>query len=224
VLVNRVVFEGQTDTTSHPVGSKDLRVVKAVSPTGSAEFGDVLTYTLTVQALGTQTQHDVTVTDPIPAGTSYVVGSVACAGGCAGTPTVASGVVTWPLGTMAPGTTRTVSFQVTIDTPPEGEDGSIPAVEIRNSGAVRSAEVGPVPSNEVITPVTAVQGVKVGQPGQGSGGSPGAPEAPGTDVVGNDNGILPHTGLGALIWLLALAGLTLVGVGVAARTAARARG
>ncbi len=228
VLVNRVTFEGQTDTTSHPVGSRDLRVVKAVSPTGAAEFGDVLTYSLTVQASGTQTQHDVTVTDTIPAGTSYVLGSVACTGGCAGTPTVASGVITWPLGTMAPGTTRTVSFQVTIDTPPAGEDGSIPAVEIRNSGAVRSAEVGPVPSNEVRTPVVAVQGVKHGHPGKGPGAgpgaSPGAPGTPVTDVAGTDNGILPHTGLGSLTWLLALAGLILVGVGVAARSASRARG
>jgi hypothetical protein len=49
-----------------------------------------------------------------------------------------------------------------VDTPEADADGALPAVEVRNAGAVSSTEVPSTPSNEVVTPVSAVLGVKVG--------------------------------------------------------------
>ena len=78
-----------------------LNVTKAVSPVAGGgvvvEFGDTLTYTLTVSATGELTQHDVVVSDYIPGydparptsgKTTYVAGSATCMG--AGTCTVPS--------------------------------------------------------------------------------------------------------------------------------------
>ena len=206
---------------------RGLAVVKAVSPTGTATFGATLTYSLTVSTTGNAAQTGVTVTDTIPTGTTYVMNSAACdAGSCSAT--VANGVVTWGLGAMAAGTSRTVTFAVTIDTPAAAADGSIPAVEIVNAGAVRSAEVGVTPSNEVRTPVAAVLGVKVG-----SGGGEEVPPAGGDEEVGPDTvvaggssgpGVLAATGAGlslpgalGISVLLLLAGTFLLRVGAVRR-------
>ena len=199
-----------------PVGTRDLTVTKAVSPTGAAKFGDTLTYTLSVNALGTLPQTGVTVTDKIPAGTSYVVGSAACAGGCSSV-TVASGTVTWVIGGMAAGTSRDVSFAVTIDTPAAAANGAIPAVTITNSGAVGSTELAPRDSNKVVTPVAAVEAVKVSKPAT-------------TPTTAVESSSLPHTGAtlpigvttGIALLLLTLGG-TLVSAPRLAQAVARRR-
>ena len=50
---------------------------------GAAKFGDTLTYALTVSATGNLPQSNVVVTDPVPAGTTYVPSSAGCdAGTC----------------------------------------------------------------------------------------------------------------------------------------------
>ena len=72
----------------------NLNVTKAVSPVAGGgtviEFGDTLTYTLTVSATGELTQNNVVVTDFIPGydparptsgKTTYVAGSAACSAG-----------------------------------------------------------------------------------------------------------------------------------------------
>ncbi|HMP41993.1 MAG TPA: hypothetical protein PKA05_16560, partial [Roseiflexaceae bacterium] len=78
------VSDGQTpgSRTSDPVTltistNPNLRIVKSVTPAaGSVVPGDVLTYTLLVANDGSSTATDVLVTDPIPANTSYVAGSL----------------------------------------------------------------------------------------------------------------------------------------------------
>ncbi len=181
-----------------PEGTRDLTVTKRVVPTGTAAFGDTLTYTLTVKALGTLPQTAVTVTDQIPTGTSYVVGSATCPGGCASV-TVAKGTVTWVLGGMAAGTTRHVTFAVTIDTPAAAANGGIPAVTVTNVGAVGSAELGVRDSNKVVTDVTAVEAVKVENP---TATEPAAETLPPT---GADGPIGAATGLGLLLLTLGAA-------------------
>ena len=79
----------------------------------------------------------------------------------------ADGLITWELGDMAAGTSRQVTFKVTIDRPAALPDGGIPAVDILNAGAVESARTPFTPSNEVVTPVTEVLGVKVPKPPAG---------------------------------------------------------
>jgi hypothetical protein len=112
----------------------------------------------------------------------------------------ADGLITWELGDMAAGTSRQVTFKVTIDRPAALPDGAIPAVDVLNAGAVESARTPYTPSNEVVTPVTEVLGVKI-------------PNAP-----------LPRTGM--LVPPAQLAGLAvlMVGLGLLLLAATRRRG
>jgi uncharacterized repeat protein (TIGR01451 family) len=191
-------------------GQRSLDIAKAVSPTGDAEFGDTLTYTLKVTAGGTLGQSNVVVSDYIPGyqpgrdsgKTTYVPGSAACdAGTCSAAYDGSAKLITWGLGDMAAGTTRTVTFKVTIDSPAESTDGSVAATTIYNSGTVGSTETSTKPSNEVVTPVTAVLGVKQGQ-------KPPHNDTPDTAVLGSS---LPHTGGPAhLPWTLGMAALFLL--------------
>lgn len=168
-LENRVRFLGLEATTVHTVATatvqrtstRNLKLDKSVSPTGPAEYGDTLTYTLTVTAQGDAGQTAVIVTDAIPAGTTYVGGSIVCVDAGACSATVANGVARWELGAMAAGATRTVRFAVRITPPEQGE--AAPARDIVNVGSVSSTEVGATKSNEVVTPVAAVLGVKTGR-------------------------------------------------------------
>ncbi len=72
--------------------------------------GQNLTYTLSVSNLGGVTAHGVVVTDPIPAGTSYVSGSASHGGSLVGN------VVTFPATSLAPGQTKNYTFSVTVNT------------------------------------------------------------------------------------------------------------
>lgn len=221
-LVNLAEFLGLRATTTHRVPEGDLTIVKEVSPVAGdgvvVEFGDTLTYTLTVSASGQQTQTNVVVTDYVPGldparpssgSTTYVPGSARCldAGTCTVTEPGADGLITWSLGSMAAGTSRQVTFQVTIDDV-VGNPGEVVAVDILNAGAVRSTETPTKPSNEVVTPVTKVLPVKVENP-------PPPEEEP---------RVLPRTGSTLPLGPLAGIALTLVGLGLALVSGTRRRG
>lgn len=199
--------------TSYVAGPGVLEIVKAVTPVAAPgvviSVGDTLTYTLTVTASGEPNQPNVVVTDYVPGfdparpdsgSTTYVAGSASCVGTgtCNVTEPGADGLITWGLGEMATGTTRQVTFQVIIDALPDG----IVSVDIVNAGAVRSDRLPAVESNEVITPVTQVLGVKVAQP---------------------EAAVLPRTGSAAPVELLAGTGVTLLGLGALLVAATRRR-
>jgi hypothetical protein len=167
---------GSTVTFTNSRRTGALSLSKAVSPVAGngvvVGFGDTLTYTLTVSATGSLTQSGVVVTDYVPgfdparpgsAKTTYKAGSATCIG--SGTCTVsgpgANGLITWQLGDLAAGTTRQVTFQVTVDDV-AGDPGETIAVDVLNAGAVSSASTPTRPSNEVVTPVTKVLPVKQG--------------------------------------------------------------
>ena len=172
---NGAVQPGGTVTFTNTRLAGTLNIVKAVSPVAGngvvVEFGDTLTYTLTVSATGEQRQPNVVVSDFLPGRdpahptsgeTTYVAGSAGCVG--TGTCTVsgpdASGKLTWSLGEMAAGTTRQVTFKVKINDV-AGSPGEVVAVDILNQGAVKSDRTGVIPSNVVKTPVSKVLPVKI---------------------------------------------------------------
>ena len=109
-----------------------------------------------------------------------------------------------------------MSFKVTVDTPEADEDGALPAVEVRNAGAVSSTEVPTKPSNEVVTPVSAVLGVKTGPNNTPDETSPEVVQASGTPptaVLAATGGAIPWPATVGLAALLLLSGIVLVGIG-----------
>jgi uncharacterized repeat protein (TIGR01451 family) len=213
VPANGAVAVGSTVTFTNSRRTGALAISKAVTPVAGngvvVGFGDTLTYTMTVSATGSLTQSGVVVTDYVPgsdparpgsAATTYKAGSAACigAGTCTVTGPDAHGLITWQLGDMAAGSSRQVTFQVTVDEV-TGDPGETVAVDVLNAAAVRSASVTTMPSNEVSTPVTEVLPVKQGHKPPSAGGTH-----------------LPHTGAGLPVGAAAGMGglLVLMGLGL----------
>jgi uncharacterized repeat protein (TIGR01451 family) len=92
-------------------GSADLLVTKVASPS-PVTAGNPLTYTITVRNDGPSTATGVQITDTIPAGTTFVSGQDG--NGATVCTLVQTGDVVCSLGTMAPGTTKTVFLTVKV--------------------------------------------------------------------------------------------------------------
>ncbi|MEM1028761.1 MAG: OmpA family protein [Myxococcota bacterium] len=82
---------------------------------GTLEAGELVTFTLAVQNSGDGAANNVVITDTLPTTNATFVGASATAS--QGTVGEAAGVLTANLGTVAAGTTATVTFQVQVDSP-----------------------------------------------------------------------------------------------------------
>lgn len=91
-----------------PACLETLKITQSADPS-PAEAGSTLTYSLLVENDTLSPLTDVTITDNVPVGATYVPGSADCGGSEAG------GLITFPLGNMASGASQTCSFQVTVD-------------------------------------------------------------------------------------------------------------
>jgi len=152
----RVDPNGPTETediNSNEVITKaelgELKPEKSVDK-AYVEVGDTLTYTVKITNTGTVTANNVKFTDAPPAGTSFIANSFRINGIPQPGEDPSVGV---NIGSIAPGGFVTVSFDVTVDTLPEGS-------EIINSGDVTfEYKVDPngptktksTPTNEVTT-------------------------------------------------------------------------
>ena len=152
------------DPTEDVVGSvpvldakKSVAVVVDGGVPGQADPGDTLRYTITIGNTGTIAATGVVFSDAVPAGTTYVADSVVLNGIPYGRPDggaspltagidVSSADMTPPLpaagkGTVGPGQTATITFEVTID--PAVAVGAV----ISNQGRVSSAELPDEPTD-----------------------------------------------------------------------------
>ncbi|MEW4282301.1 DUF7507 domain-containing protein [Priestia koreensis] len=109
----------QETSASNPVTTTILQeqftFTKVANPT-TIEVGGVITYTLQVVSGGTVAFLNTVLTDLVQAGTTFIPGSVTINGN----PEENNPNTGIPLGTLAPGSTTTVTFQVTADSVPFG--------------------------------------------------------------------------------------------------------
>jgi uncharacterized repeat protein (TIGR01451 family) len=99
------------DTIVHYVGVSDLSASTKTDSPHRIDPGDTLTYTVTVRNTGTAIAPSVSVTDTIPADTTFVLDSVLTSQGTY----VGPDPLVVSVGDVAPGGAVTITFQVTAD-------------------------------------------------------------------------------------------------------------
>lgn len=99
-----------SNTVTIPVSSPNIAVVKTTTTT-STTVGDTITYSIALTNNGIATVNNVVFTDALPAGTTFVTGSVLVDGVPRTGVSPSTGVT---LGSIAPGVTVTVAFTVNV--------------------------------------------------------------------------------------------------------------
>lgn len=99
-------------TMAEPVPEAGLSIEKTVDVVQAAP-GEVVTYTLLVKNAGPGPAADVTVTDGLPSGTTFLDASGPCV--------LVAGSVMCSLGTIAPETSVTITIKVTVDAVSAGD-------------------------------------------------------------------------------------------------------
>ena len=120
----------------------DLAVTKAAPP-GPVVAGSEATFTVTVTNLGQSLATGVTITDTLPAGTTFVAAS--------GSPVQSGSQVTWTLAELAPQAPAAYTVRVAVDALASGS--------ITNTAGATAAEADPVPGNNVGSASVNVVGV-----------------------------------------------------------------
>jgi uncharacterized repeat protein (TIGR01451 family) len=119
---NVAVSSQSTDTTT--ILAPNVTATKSVLPAGNQPPGTTLTYTLVVNNAGSANALTVKLTDPIPANTTYVPGSITLDGVSktdvadldqADFNATTPGAVTVNIGAMAAAASHTITFKVTIN-------------------------------------------------------------------------------------------------------------
>lgn len=127
------------------VSSPNVLVAKS-SPATDAVVGDTLTYNITVTNSGIAAINNAVLSDPIPAGSSFVSGSVVVDGTPQPGASPANGI---SLGTLAPGASFQVSFNTLVNALPNPPSLSNQASVSFTSGAFSGASY----SNTLVIPV-----------------------------------------------------------------------
>ena len=107
-------YNGQTtsNTASAVIAQSSLSVTKTADKAIVNACGDTVMYTVTVTNTGNVSLNNVTVTDPLPQGMTYLANSTVVNGGAAANQDPQTGI---SVGTLAPGQSATVQFGVTVN-------------------------------------------------------------------------------------------------------------
>ncbi|HUF10186.1 MAG TPA: IPTL-CTERM sorting domain-containing protein [Rhodothermales bacterium] len=144
-VTNATISDNQglgTITNDDPAVA-DLSITKTATSPGPYFATQNITYSIAVTNNGPDSATGVTVTDGLPAGTSFV-SATPSQGSCSGTTTV-----TCSLGTLSNGQTATIQLTVRLDS--EGN--------VANVATVTSDSIDPIPANDAATETIAVMPV-----------------------------------------------------------------
>ena len=131
---------GNNSSTANTTVTASADVVVVKTGPGSVIVGNNITYTITASNNGPSAAQNVTVTDTLPAGVTFV-SATPSQGGCAGTTTV-----TCTLGTLNNGASAVVTLVVSTS-------GAMPS-SISNTATVSSTTTDPAPGNNSSTAMT----------------------------------------------------------------------
>jgi uncharacterized repeat protein (TIGR01451 family)/LPXTG-motif cell wall-anchored protein len=148
---------------THETPKVDLSIVKSHTTADNGLIdsgeGDVITYSMVVSNVGDEPATGVAVSDPLPAGLTFVTGS---GSGPAGWTIAAAGskVTASFAGTFAPGDTATLTFQALVgDLVRSGPTVAFPDVD--NTACVSSTEPDTNPDDNCSTDITKVKSIGV---------------------------------------------------------------
>ncbi len=107
-----------SDSTLVTVAEPELDIQKSADDSNWL-YGQTVTFTITVSHLGSSTAdaRDLTITDTIPAGLTYVPASINASAGCTSNDASAP-TLTWTCATLPLANTATLTYQVTVNSPP----------------------------------------------------------------------------------------------------------
>ncbi|ANY70200.1 hypothetical protein BBD42_29615 [Paenibacillus sp. BIHB 4019] len=133
------------------INAPRVGVTKSANVSGSLT-GDTIRYTVTVTNTGTANATDMIVTDSLPAGLTFVAGSVTVAGAARPTNDITAGV---PVGTLAPGASISVAYSTRVTSMPGTQLLVNTASASFNFQSVAGGPITPavIPSNGVTVPV-----------------------------------------------------------------------
>ncbi|WKL01453.1 hypothetical protein Q0F98_33455 [Paenibacillus amylolyticus] len=134
-----------SNTLTIPVTLPNVTTVKSASVTDVA-VGETFTYTVVTTNSGIQVINNVVLTDALPAGITFVPGSATVRGTVVPSANPSSGI---SIGTLAAGSSATVTFQVNVQSQPASGSLVNRAVVSYSSGAF----TGISNSNSITTPV-----------------------------------------------------------------------
>lgn len=147
-------FNGSVNSNTVVVGvtAPNVAVVKTTSTTATT-VGDTILYTINVTNNGITSISNTLLTDPIPAGTTLVPGSVTVNGITQPAANPASGI---PLTSIAPGATVPVTFSVTVTSVPNPATVSNQSFVSFTSGSLSATAFSQIVSTPVFQPAFSV--------------------------------------------------------------------
>lgn len=141
-----------TNTLVIGVTAPNVTVDKSTTTTATT-VGDTIEYTVNVTNAGITSVTDASFSDPIPAGTTFVAGSVTVNGTPVPDANPATGVA---LGTIAPGITVPVTFQVVVDSLTADALVSNQAFVSFTSGSLSATSFSPIITTPAFLPQVAL--------------------------------------------------------------------
>lgn len=133
------------------INAPKINVTKSANVAGTVQ-GDTITYTVTISNTGTASAASIVLSDNLPAGSTFIPGSVIVNGVSRPTYDITTGA---PLGSLAFGSSFTVTYRATITSVPTPQQIANMANAAFTFQSVAGGNIisGVIPSNTVTTPV-----------------------------------------------------------------------